>query len=125
MKCFYFSNGEDEDFVGRGAVASLRGGSTSRVSWACSLSLMDTRSSSRSHSDSESTEFSDTVDFHHFLVQRYANDLCLFSFSDLKSITCAFSRALLVGEGGFGSVYRSFLDQNDIAIKQLKSGTVI
>ncbi|RZB79853.1 Serine/threonine-protein kinase PCRK1 isoform C [Glycine soja] len=119
MKCFYFSNGEDEDSVGGGAAASSRGGSTSRVSWARSLSLMDTRSSSRSHFDSESTEFSDTVDFHHFLAQRRANDLRLFSFSDLKSATRAFSRALLVGEGGFGSVYRGFLDQNDVAIKQL------
>jgi len=121
MKCLYFSNGEDEDFVGGGAAASSHSGSTSRVSWACSLSLMDTRSNSRSHFDSESTEFSDTVDFHHFLAQRCANDLRLFSFSDLKSTTHAFSWALLVSEGGFGSVYRSFLDQNDVAIKQLKS----
>ncbi|KAH1079351.1 hypothetical protein GYH30_054084 [Glycine max] len=120
MKCFYFLNGEDEDFVEGGVAASSRDGSTSHVSWARSLSLMDTHnSSSRSHFVSESTEFSDTVDFHHFLAQRGANNLRLFSFFDLKSAMRAFSRTLLVGEGGFGSVYRGFLDQNDVAIKQL------
>ncbi|TKY67354.1 receptor protein kinase [Spatholobus suberectus] len=119
MKCFYFSNGEDEDCV---AAPSSRG---SRVSWARSLSLMDTRS--RSQFDSESTDFSDTLDFHHFLARRRANDLRLFSFSDLKSATRSFSRALLVGEGGFGSVYRGLLDLRepsplqivDVAVKQL------
>ncbi|XP_027908702.1 serine/threonine-protein kinase PCRK1 [Vigna unguiculata] len=114
MKCFYFSNAEDEDCV---AAAPSSRGSTSRVSWARSLSLMDTRS--RSNFDSDSTEFSDTVDFHHFLVQRRANDLRLFPFSALKCATRGFSRALLVGEGGFGSVYRGVVEEKEVAIKQL------
>ncbi|RDX70072.1 putative serine/threonine-protein kinase PBL19, partial [Mucuna pruriens] len=118
MKCFYFSNGEDDDSV---APPSSRG-STSRVSWARSLSLMDTRS--RSHLDSDSADFSDTLDFHHFLAQRRANHLRLFSFSELKSATRAFSRTLLVGEGGFGSVYRGLIDEHlpsqmEVAVKQL------
>lgn len=120
MKCFYFTNGEDEE-----GVATAPSSRASRVSWARSLSLMDTRS--RSHHDSDSTaEFSDNLDFHHFLAQRRANNLRIFSFSDLKSATRGFSRSLLVGEGGFGSVYRGAVvvdhrddSQIDVAVKQL------
>ncbi|KAK7312470.1 hypothetical protein VNO77_36354 [Canavalia gladiata] len=121
MKCFYFSNGEGRGEDEEGSGSSSRG---SRVSWARSLSLMDTR---RSHFDSDSnTNFSDTLRFHHFLSQRRANNLRLFSFSDLKSATRGFSRTLLIGEGGFGSVYRGLVNLHDhsssqleVAIKQL------
>ncbi|KAK7262466.1 hypothetical protein RJT34_30039 [Clitoria ternatea] len=114
MKCFHFSNGEDDE----GIASSSRG---SRVSWARSLSLMDTR---RSHFDSDSR---DTLGFHDFLSQRRANNLRIFSFSDLKSATRAFSRTLLIGEGGFGSVYKGILNLSEhhspsqtlVAIKQL------
>jgi hypothetical protein len=126
MKCFHFSNGgsekqqrvigEDEETT---SASSSRG---SRVSWARSLSLMDTR---RSEYDSDSRDFSDTLGFHEFLSQRRANHLNIFSFSDLKIATRGFNRALLIGEGGFGSVYRGTLNhhshrsQIDVAIKQL------
>ncbi|KAJ7980852.1 Protein kinase [Quillaja saponaria] len=126
MKCFHFTNGErrdDED-----ATVTR----TSKVSWARSLSVasssVDTR---RSEFDSESRDFSDSIEFHEFLSQRRANDLRMFSFSELKSATRGFSRALLIGEGGFGCVYRGIvrvpkedLDESpdskmDVAIKQL------
>ncbi|XP_061354190.1 serine/threonine-protein kinase PCRK1 isoform X3 [Gastrolobium bilobum] len=115
MKCFHFTNGERRGDEEEGVVRA------SRVSWARSLSLMDTR---RSEFDSESRDFSDTVGFHEFLSQRRANHLRIFSFSELKSATRGFSRALLIGEGGFGCVYRGFLNHNhrsqiDVAIKQL------
>lgn len=125
MKCFHFSNGGSEKrgvVVGEdeeGSASSSRG---SRVSWARSLSLMDSR---RSEYDSDSRDFSDTLGFHEFLSQRRANHLVLFSFSDLKTATRGFNRALLIGEGGFGSVYRGTLNhhshrsQIDVAIKQL------
>jgi hypothetical protein len=50
----------------------------------------------------------------------------VFSFSELKSATRNFSRSLMVGEGGFGCVYRGIIKSSDepserieIAVKQL------
>ncbi|XP_059626606.1 serine/threonine-protein kinase PCRK1 [Cornus florida] len=124
MKCFHFSNGEtrdDEDVIVSRA---------SKVSWARSMSVassgFDTR---RSEFDSESRDFTDSVGLYEFLSQRRANDLRVFTFAELKSATKGFSRALMIGEGGFGCVYRGVVriydDQNshdskmDVAIKQL------
>ncbi|KAA8543871.1 hypothetical protein F0562_021952 [Nyssa sinensis] len=124
MKCFQFTNGErrdDEDGVVSGA---------SKVSWARSLSIastsVDTR---RSEFDSESRDFGDAVGFYEFLSQRRANDLRVFTFAELKSATRGFIRTLMIGEGGFGYVYKGVVrvsgDDNspdsemDVAIKQL------
>ncbi|XP_031287519.1 serine/threonine-protein kinase PCRK1 [Pistacia vera] len=127
MKCFHFTNGErrnDEDVVVSRA---------SKVSWARSFSVasssVDTR---RSEFDSDSTrDWSDSVGFYEMLTQRRANDLKVFSFAELKSATRGFSRALLIGEGGFGCVYRGVVrvsdhqeingadSKLDVAIKQL------
>ncbi|GMH07402.1 hypothetical protein Nepgr_009242 [Nepenthes gracilis] len=126
MKCFHFTNGErrdDED----GVVLSR----SSKVSWARSLSVasssFDVR---RSEFDSErKNDFSESVVFHEFLTQHRANDLRVFTFSELKSATRGFSRALLIGEGGFGCVFRGVVrvsvdvdspySKMDVAIKQL------
>nr|TKS09259.1 hypothetical protein D5086_0000093860 [Populus alba] len=128
MKCFHFSNGErreDED----APVSKV-----SRVSWARSLSVasssLDTR---RSELDSDSycyssRDLSDSVGLFELLSQRRANDLRVFGFSELKSATRGFSRGLLIGEGGFGCVYRGVVkvpadhesgSKMDVAIKQL------
>ena len=68
-------------------------------------------------------DFSDSALFHEFLSQRWANDLRVFSFSELKSATRGFSRSLLIGEGGFGCVFRGLVRVSDskieVAIKQL------
>ncbi|OEL31492.1 putative receptor-like protein kinase [Dichanthelium oligosanthes] len=60
------------------------------------------------------------------LSQRPPNTLRIFTFQELKSATRGFSRALMLGEGGFGCVYRgtirSALEPRrslDVAIKQL------
>ncbi|XP_062201233.1 serine/threonine-protein kinase PCRK1-like isoform X2 [Phragmites australis] len=60
------------------------------------------------------------------LSQRPPNTLRIFTFQELKSATRGFSRALVLGEGGFGCVYRgtirSALEPRrslDVAIKQL------
>jgi hypothetical protein len=52
--------------------------------------------------------------------------LRVFSFSELKNATRNFSRSLMVGEGGFGCVYRGVIKTSDepaerieIAVKQL------
>ncbi|KAM0005906.1 putative protein kinase RLK-Pelle-RLCK-VIIa-2 family [Helianthus debilis subsp. tardiflorus] len=56
----------------------------------------------------------------------YNNNIREFTFSELKSVTRNFSRALMIGEGGFGCVYRAVLKTNDgsgkkidAAVKQL------
>eukprot|EP00257_Ricinus_communis_P022502 XP_015582248.1 serine/threonine-protein kinase PCRK1 [Ricinus communis] len=138
MKCFHFTNGERrEDDDGGGGGNDVVSRVVSRVSWARSLSVasssVDT-TTRRSEFDSEccnsSRDLSDSVGFFEFLSQRRANDIKVFKFSELKSATRGFSRALLIGEGGFGCVYRGVvrvLDEEnngldskmDVAVKQL------
>ncbi|KAF5727381.1 receptor-like protein kinase [Tripterygium wilfordii] len=124
MKCFHFTNGErreDED----GIVSRV-----SKVSWARSLSVASSSmdATRRSEFDSFSREVSDSgAGFYEFLTQRRANDLRVFTFAELKSATRGFSRALLIGGGGFGCVYRGVVRvpdggrdlKIDVAIKQL------
>ncbi|KAK6234873.1 hypothetical protein SCA6_010210 [Theobroma cacao] len=132
MKCFHFTNGERRGGGEDGGGVSR---ASSKVTWTRSLSVasssVDTR---RSEFDSESTrDFTSDYSagsFCEFLIQRRANDLRLFSFAELKSATRGFSRALLIGEGGFGCVYRGVVKvpdeandgrdlKLDVAIKQL------
>ncbi|XP_060972335.1 serine/threonine-protein kinase PBL34-like [Cannabis sativa] len=82
--------------------------SRSKVSWARSLSVASSSldSNRRSEFDSDSKDFSDFIGVYEFLSLRRANDLRVFTFSELKSATRGFSMALLFGEGGFGCVYR-------------------
>jgi hypothetical protein len=54
------------------------------------------------------------------------SNLRIFMYQELKTATRNFSRALMLGEGGFGCVYRgtirSVLEPNrklDVAVKQL------
>ncbi|GLU11602.1 hypothetical protein SLE2022_283380 [Rubroshorea leprosula] len=129
MKCFHFTNGERRDDEDGGGVVGSR---VSRVSWTRSLSVasssVDTR---RLEFDYESRDFSDSAaSFYEFLTHRRANNLRVFSFSELKSATRGFSRSLLIGEGGFGCVYRGVVKvpneanggaevKMNVAIKQL------
>lgn len=125
MKCFHFTNGEKEGRDDGGVVSRT----TSKVSsWARSLSMASSALEARR------SEFdSDSRDSLEFLTQRRrANDLRVFTFAELKTATRGFSRGLIVGEGGFGCVYRGVVtvsecgngpDSNskkiDVAIKQL------
>ncbi|XP_073149286.1 serine/threonine-protein kinase PCRK1 [Henckelia pumila] len=127
MKCFHFINGErrpagDED-DGQDGAAPRKG------SWARSLSIASTNMDMR-RSEFESESLRERVDssvsFQDLLTRRRANDLRAFTFSELKSATKGFSRALLVGEGGFGCVFRGRVRMQDplespmdVAIKQL------
>ncbi|XP_024981166.1 serine/threonine-protein kinase PCRK1-like [Cynara cardunculus var. scolymus] len=133
MKCFHFTNG-DRRADGDDAVVSR---SSARVSWARSLSVasssVDTTRRSEFDADCNSRDFCDSVGFFEMLSQRRANDLRVFKFAELKSATKGFNRALMIGEGGFGCVYRGVVkaaetvagggnDTNgclDVAIKQL------
>ncbi|XP_027182110.1 serine/threonine-protein kinase PCRK1 [Coffea eugenioides] len=130
MKCFHFTNGEtkgdDEDVDDAGLSR------TSKVSWARSLSVASSSVDSvrRSEFGSESRDFTDSFGFYEFLSQRRANDLRVFSFYELKAATRGFSRGLMIGEGGFGCVYRGVVnvggqpdpdseEKMEVAIKQL------
>ncbi|MBA0669155.1 hypothetical protein Goklo_002002 [Gossypium klotzschianum] len=116
MKCFHFTNGEGrdegEDVSGVGGVVSRM---SSKVTWTRSLSVASSSADTRrSEFDSESTrDFASAASFCEFLTQRRANDLRVFTFAELKSATRGFSRALLIGEGGFGCVYRGAVDVSD------------
>ncbi|XP_010256920.1 PREDICTED: probable receptor-like protein kinase At5g47070 [Nelumbo nucifera] len=122
MKCFHFSNGEkrenDDGSISR----------ASKVSWARSFSVASSNVDVRcSEFDSYSRDFSGSLGFNDFLYQRRSNDLRVFSFSELRAATRGFSRALMIGEGGFGCVYRGVISISDddpdakldVAVKQL------
>ncbi|PQQ11703.1 putative receptor-like protein kinase [Prunus yedoensis var. nudiflora] len=124
MKCFHFTNGERRDDEESGIVCRA----ASKVSWARSLSVASSSydTTRRSEFDSDSRNLSDSVAFQELLSLRRANDLRVFKFSELKSASRGFSRALLIGEGGFGCVYRGIVKGSDddstkmdVAIKQL------
>nr|XP_025686180.1 serine/threonine-protein kinase PCRK1 isoform X2 [Arachis hypogaea] len=115
MKCFHFPSIERDhrrDYDNEDGVVSSSC-RTSRVSWARSLSVASSTLVRNSEFDDTDSSFNDTLAFHDFLSLRRANNLLLFSFSQLKTATRGFSRALLIGEGGFGPVYRGTLSVPD------------
>lgn len=123
MKCFHFTTGS-----GSGDDDEQEGPVSRKLSWARSLSVASTNlDSRRSEFDTESRrDWADSSElFQDFLTQGRANDLRVFTFSELKSATRGFSRGLMIGEGGFGSVYRGRVKLPDsasgldVAIKQL------
>uniref|UniRef100_A0A2P2JCT1 non-specific serine/threonine protein kinase n=1 Tax=Rhizophora mucronata TaxID=61149 RepID=A0A2P2JCT1_RHIMU len=135
MKCFHFTNGERRDDDSDDGGGGGRGGGSlvSRVSWARSFSVASSSGDTRRFDfDSEcnsSRDFPDSVVVE-ALTQRRANDLRVFTFLELKQATRGFGRALLIGEGGFGCVYRGVVrvsdddsdgpdSKMDVAIKQL------
>ncbi|VVB01894.1 unnamed protein product [Arabis nemorensis] len=121
MKCFHFTNGDkrgegDESVVSR----------ASRLSWARSLSVASSTTSDptrRSEFDSDWSFSPERFGFPKPLSQRWIggiataeNDLKVFTFRELKLATKGFNRALLIGEGGFGCVYRGIVDGFDSKI---------
>ncbi|XP_071737850.1 serine/threonine-protein kinase PCRK1-like [Rutidosis leptorrhynchoides] len=106
MKCFHFTTGDKKPETENAVVSR----SSARVSWARSLSIasstLDTTRRSEYDSDYTSTEFTDSLGFLELLTQRRANELRVFSFAELKSATKGFNRSLMIGEGGFGCVYK-------------------
>ncbi|XP_058076508.1 serine/threonine-protein kinase PCRK1-like [Magnolia sinica] len=121
MKCFHFSNGEKKE-------EPTAAKSKSAQSYSTEMSDHDVRrsgseSSSQNVSDM-STESLGRIPFQS-LSQR-PNNLRVFTFSELKVATRNFSRSLLIGEGGFGCVYRGTVRSSenphgrlDVAVKKL------
>ncbi|CAD5319804.1 unnamed protein product [Arabidopsis thaliana] len=141
MKCFHFTNGDkrttttiDEGGGGGGDSVVSR---ASRLSWARSLSVASSTTSDptrRSEFDSDWSFSPERLTFPKPLSQRWIgglvpeNDLKVFTFKELKLATKGFNRGLLIGEGGFGCVYRGVVDVSDsngfdskinVAVKQL------
>ncbi|KAJ4969621.1 hypothetical protein NE237_002720 [Protea cynaroides] len=121
MKCFYFTNGEKKD-------ESKTPKSTSVRSSASSSSGRDTRRSGSELNSQNASELS-TESIGHSLFPSFSqksNNLRVFTYSELKTATKNFNRSLMIGEGGFGCVYKGVIrssedphDKLEVAIKQL------
>ncbi|VAH15939.1 unnamed protein product [Triticum turgidum subsp. durum] len=126
MQCFRFASWEkerEEELQGPARSQSARSNS----------SISTDRDARRSGSECCSLTVSSEISVESFgryrqlsLPQRPNNDLRIFTFHELKSATRSFSRALMIGEGGFGCVYRGTIRSTleprrslDVAIKQL------
>ena len=121
MKCFNFSNKEQNNEQRAVQSNSVRSTSTSIST---DLDLKPFGSELNSQNVSEFSTASSAKSFA-ILSQRQSN-LREFMFSELKAATKNFSRALMIGEGGFGGVYRAVIRSTDdphkkidVAIKQL------
>lgn len=121
MRCFQFSSGEKNEGTNSKKSGSGRSNSTTSTD-------RDTRrSSSELNSRNISEKSNDSIGRSRFLsFSQRPNNLRIFTFSELKSATRNFSRALMIGEGGFGCVYRGVIRSSDdpsvkleIAVKQL------
>lgn len=122
MKCFQFSNGEKKE------AKTMK--STSNRSYASELTEREMR---RSGSEFSSQNVSDLSTeslgraMYPNLSQRQIN-LRVFTFRELKSATRNFNRSLMLGEGGFGCVYRGAIRSSEdpsskleIAVKKLNT----
>ncbi|VYS54919.1 unnamed protein product [Arabidopsis thaliana] len=94
MKCFYFSKDKTQDDEAKtrkfGSATMARGGSGSEFN-------SDT---------STATSITSSL---HVLSETHSNNLKVFVLDDLKTATKNFSRSLMIGEGGFGGVFRGVI----------------
>ncbi|XP_062155929.1 serine/threonine-protein kinase PCRK1-like isoform X2 [Alnus glutinosa] len=121
MKCFLLSNKAKNEEPGTIKSISVRSTSTT-------MSMdQDPRRSGSEFNSQNVSEFSTASSAKSFAIlsQRQSN-LREFTFSELKTATKNFSRSLMLGEGGFGGVYRAVIKSTDdphkkidVAVKQL------
>ncbi|KAF4389076.1 hypothetical protein F8388_026805 [Cannabis sativa] len=123
MKCFYFHNKNKKELEPK----SSKSISIGSLSTSLSTDPDMRRSGSESHSQnvSEFSTQSSSAKAFAVLSQKQSN-LKEFTFAELKTATKNFSRSLMIGEGGFGGVYkgiiRSTVDSSkkiEVAVKQL------
>lgn len=122
MKCFTCSNGaktEDEPKTTK----SISVQSSTSVSTDHEVRKSGSEFNSQDVSDI-SVESSSRISFPSFSLR--PSNLRVFTTTELKTATRNFSRALMIGEGGFGGVYRGVIrnaentnKKIDIAVKQL------
>ncbi|XP_020593828.1 probable serine/threonine-protein kinase PBL19 [Phalaenopsis equestris] len=121
MKCFNFIISEKKEDLQCTKSSSIRSCSTTSTdpdvkrsgSEISSLATSDTSADSRRRSRLQS-------------FSQRASNLRVFSVTELKNATKSFSRSVMIGEGGFGCVYRGTIRGSDdpnskieIAVKQL------
>lgn len=121
MKCFSLSNKAKNEEPGTTKSISVRSTSTS-------MSMdQDPRRSGSEFNSQNVSEFSTASSAKSFaILSQRQNNLREFTFSELKTATKNFSRSLMLGEGGFGGVYRAVIRSTDdphkkidVAVKQL------
>ncbi|XP_048636462.1 serine/threonine-protein kinase PCRK1 isoform X1 [Brassica napus] len=107
MKCFYFSKDKPQD-----GAAKTRN--------------FDSLQGSGSEFNSSTSTTTSITSSLHVLSETHSNNLKVFALDDLKTATKNFSRSLMIGEGGFGGVFRGIIQNPqdsrkkiDIAVKQL------
>ncbi|RRT78184.1 hypothetical protein B296_00012621 [Ensete ventricosum] len=121
MNCFQFLNGEK-------MVPQSRKSASTRSNSSRSTDRDRRVSESDFNSSSDMSDFSVGRSRFPSLSQRQ-NNFRVFTFKELKHATRNFSRSLMIGEGGFGCVYRGTIQSSkdpsttlDVAVKQLSRG---
>lgn len=124
MKCLYASKKDKNEEQKTAKSISVRS-SASNTSMSTDRDVRKSGSEFNSQNASDFSSESSSRNTFAVLSQRQSN-LRVFTFSELKTATKNFSRSLMIGEGGFGGVYRGVIrstedshKKTDIAVKQL------
>ena len=121
MKCFPFLNGDKNDPKTTKSV-SVR----SSTSISTDLEMRKSGSEFNSYNASDVSIESSVRRISFTTLSPRPSNLRVFTFDELRTATRNFSRSLMIGEGGFGGVYRGVIrdaegsnKKIDIAVKQL------
>lgn len=121
MKCFHCLNGVEKQEPQVSKMISRHSTSTTSTDQDMKKSVSDFSSRNGSDISTDSTGRSQFSSF-----SKKSNDLKIFKFEELKAATRNFNRAQMIGEGGFGCVYRGTIKRNvdlhanlEIAVKKL------
>ncbi|KAE8669197.1 Receptor-like serine/threonine-protein kinase [Hibiscus syriacus] len=117
MKCFHFSGKEKNDEPKTAKSISVR--SSESMSTDLEMRRSGSEFNSQNVSEISSTGSSTTKNSFAALSQRQSN-LREFTFLELKAATKNFGRSLMIGEGGFGCVYRGVIRSTDDSTKKLE-----